>query len=255
MWRAHIKPGKQYALREKRGAVFQRVRILEHVRRNKWKAEWIDPNPGLVDFIESRHLICPWGELKAFLREEEAERRLREHNEARGYQYASPVDDALQTVFESVGDDVSYDRGTLWGSPEAIGRLKARAKVEGTDSPMAYIDRGGTLHVPFDQAVELARRFSAAEPAAVLLDIESTERKWSQQARTPGEDYIVGLLNKYRAAYALIRQWAGHDAAVAQREAEIQKLERLVWDAIYALQKAGDDREAERLRRAIGRIG
>jgi hypothetical protein len=35
---------------------------------------------------------------------------------------------------------------------------------------------------------------------------------------------------------------------VAQREAEIQRLERLVWDAIYALQKAGLDREAARLR-------
>jgi hypothetical protein len=51
----------------------------------------------------------------------------------------------------------------------------------------------------------------------------------------------------------LIRQWAGHDTAVAQREAEIEKLERLVWDAIYVLQKAGLDAEAARLRRAVER--
>ena len=38
---------------------------------------------------------------------------------------------------------------------------------------------------------------------------------------------------------------------MAEREAEIQKLERLVWDAIYALQKAGLDNEAAKLRRAI----
>ena len=44
-----------------------------------------------------------------------------------------------------------------------------------------------------------------------------------------------------------------HDPAIAQREAEIQKLERLVWDAIYALQKAGLDAESARLRRAIER--
>lgn len=61
----------------------------------------------------------------------------------------------------------------------------------------------------------------------------------------------VGLMNEYRAAWALIRQWAGLDAAVAKREAEIQRLERLVWDAVYALQKAGADSEAARLRRAI----
>jgi hypothetical protein len=40
---------------------------------------------------------------------------------------------------------------------------------------------------------------------------------------------------------------------VAQREAQIQKLERLVWDAVYALQKAGLDSESARLRRAIER--
>jgi hypothetical protein len=64
---------------------------------------------------------------------------------------------------------------------------------------------------------------------------------------------LATLLNEHRASFALIRQWAGHDAAVAQREAEIQRLERLVWDAIYVLQKAGLDKESNRLRRAIER--
>jgi hypothetical protein len=62
---------------------------------------------------------------------------------------------------------------------------------------------------------------------------------------------MIELLNKYRASWALLRQWAGYDAAVAQREEEIKKLERLVWDAIYALQKAGLNSEAARLRRAV----
>lgn len=39
------------------------------------------------------------------------------------------------------------------------------------------------------------------------------------------------------------------DPAIAARGEIIQKLERLVWDAIYALQKAGLDSEAARLRR------
>jgi hypothetical protein len=76
-------------------------------------------------------------------------------------------------------------------------------------------------------------------------------RRWTQQARRPGEEYIVPLLNEYRASWALIRQWTGHDPAVAQREAEIQRLERLVWDAVYALQKAGLDKEAAKLRHVI----
>ncbi len=49
MWKVEIKPGAEYALRERRirGTPFQRVRIIEHIRGNNWKAEWVDPNPGL----------------------------------------------------------------------------------------------------------------------------------------------------------------------------------------------------------------
>src|SRR6476620_9368363 len=100
MWKAHIKPGIEYALREKGGlaAPVQRVRVLEHIRGNRWKAEWIDPNPGLVYYVESGHLLTPWKQLKAFLREEEDATRLRGHNEQVGYTEKSPVSRALYEV-------------------------------------------------------------------------------------------------------------------------------------------------------------
>ena len=87
MWKAQIKPGADYALREKRGSggAVQRVRVLEHIRGNRWKAEWIDPNPGLVHFVESGHLIAAWSDLEAFLKEESAAERLKAHNEQQGY--------------------------------------------------------------------------------------------------------------------------------------------------------------------------
>lgn len=55
MWKAHIKPNAEYALREKRaiGTPFQHVRVIQHIRGNKWKVEWIDPNPGLVVFAQN----------------------------------------------------------------------------------------------------------------------------------------------------------------------------------------------------------
>jgi hypothetical protein len=39
--------GKEYAARERRivGSPLQRVRILQHIRGNKWKAQWVEPNP------------------------------------------------------------------------------------------------------------------------------------------------------------------------------------------------------------------
>jgi len=253
MLKSQIKPGVQYALRERGSQTLQRVKILAHIRANKWKAEWIDPNPGLVHFVESGHLLVAWKEHKAFLREEAAAMALSAHNERQGYKRDSPLDDAVCQIFESTGErDLSYWRGELTALPEAIDRVRVRAGVEsGKSSAHAYVDRQGKLHLPFEEALMLARRFCAAEPAAVLVEAEATERKWASEARQPGEEHIVELLNRYRASWALIRQWAGHDVAVAQREAEIQRLERLVWDAIYALQKAGIDREANRLRRAI----
>jgi hypothetical protein len=231
MEKSEIQPKTEYALRERRvaGAPFQRVRVIEHVRRNKWKVQWIEPNPGLVDYVESGQLMAPWKDHKAFLKEEGSAQHLREHNERHGYEGEdTPIVNALYEVFETVGErDVSFYKGSLKGPPDAIARVRARAgiSVERELLP-AYVDRRGILHVPFDSALELARKFSAAEPTTVLVAVEATEREWAQKARH-GEDYIVKLLNEYQAAWALIRQWAGHDAAIAQREAQIQRLERL----------------------------
>ncbi len=48
MIEAAIKPGHDYAFRQKRGrgVSLRRVKTIEHIGRNKWRAEWIEPNPG-----------------------------------------------------------------------------------------------------------------------------------------------------------------------------------------------------------------
>jgi hypothetical protein len=112
MWKSHIKPGVEYALREKRGPAvpLQRVRIVEHIRGNRWKAEWIDPNPGLVHFVESGHLLAPWKEHKPFLKQQRDEGRLREHNARACYERDSPLDNALNEVFQSLGAELHVTR-------------------------------------------------------------------------------------------------------------------------------------------------
>jgi hypothetical protein len=162
VYKSTIVRDAEYALREKREAPIERVRILEHVRGNRWKAQWIDPNSGLVHYVESGHLLCPWKQLKAFLREESDAERLRQHNVECGWVKDSPVDQALYQVFENVGDDVSYYRGVLTSKPEPLARVKTRAGMPvDKSSPYAYTDRAGTIHIPFDEAVEIARRFCA----------------------------------------------------------------------------------------------
>lgn len=257
MQKSEIRPGEEYLLRESRrpDVEVHRVRILEHVRGNKWKAEWIEPNAGLIDYVESKSLLVRWKQRNAFLRDEQRWRTLREHNERHGYKEGSPPTTALEEIFESAGEqELTFYRGTLEGSPKALDRVKKRAGTDPMErSLLTYVDRHGRIHAPFDEALGLAQAFCAAEPSTVLVGVEATERKWTRDATEPGSDHLVGLLNEYRAAWAIIRQWAGLDAAIAQREAEIQRLERLVWDAIYSLQKAGVDDEASRLRRAMER--
>jgi len=256
MQKSEIKIGRHYAFREKRqpGIPFQQIRILEHTRGRKWKAEWVDPNSGLVDYVDSKQLVVAWKDRKSFLKDEEAEQRLRDHAGQNSAYEDSPVANALSEVFDSMGEGLSFWHGSLDGDPEAISRVKSRAQMDRSKkSPLSYVDRDGKAHIAFEEAFEIACVFCAAEPSTVLSQIEMAEREWSQEAHQPGKEHIGGLLNEYRASWALIRQWAGMDKAVAERESQVQRLERLVWDAIYALQAAGLDSEASRLRRALRR--
>ena len=257
MQKSEIEVGKEYALRESRkpDSPLQRIRILQFVRGKKWKAVWIEPNSGLVDYVESQNIIVCWKDHKAYVRDEERERQLREYNERQGYKPSSPLDNVLGGICEAAGEaQLSGYGGVITGPPDALERLKVRARVDQAKTySYEYVDRHGTVHIPFDGALEIVKAFCAAEPSTVLIPIEATECEWTQKASLPGGGYIVGLLNEYRASWAIIRQWAGMDAAIAQREARIQQLERLVWDAVYALQKGKLDQEADRLRRALDR--
>ena len=53
------------------------------------------------------------------------------------------------------------------------------------DSPYAYVDRQGTLHLPFEDALELATKFCAAEPATVLAGVEASNAR--TRARPDGQ--------------------------------------------------------------------
>jgi hypothetical protein len=75
----------------------------------------------------------------------------------------------------------------------------------------------------------------------------------STRASRPGEAYLVPPLNQYCASRAIIRQVDRACPPIAEREAYIETLQRIVRGAIYALQKAGPDSQAARLRRAVER--
>ena len=89
----------------------------------------------------------------------------------------------------------------------------------------------------------------------MLTPVEVAERDWTSRAREPGGDYALGLLADYRACWAIIRQWAGHDAAVAIREERIDELEQLLTRVMWDLRRPAPDpgKVAERIERYLRR--
>jgi hypothetical protein len=256
MLNADLIPGQEYAFREKRivGSPLHRVKLLEHVRGRKWRAKWIKPNPNLIDYLSTEQVIVPWKDQAAFLKEERNRESMRKHNSERGYSASSPISEAVESVIDSVGDEVRFNNGDLSGTRDQLERLRVRARLDALqlhEILPSYLDRQGRLHLPFETAVELARALCMTEPGTPLTNVEATERNWSLTATRPNGEYIIPLLNHHRASWALIRQWCGQDAAIAARENRIAELERLVWDAVYVLQKAGSEGEANKLRRTV----
>jgi hypothetical protein len=253
MQRGEITPGVEYALREgKQASDLQHVRVIEHVRAGRWRVEWLDPNPGLVDFVKSGALVCRWAERRAFERDEQNAAQIRDAVDLSWPGPDHPLNDAAQQVIEATGEDATLWKGILSGPPDAASRIAARASHE-IPPHVGYADSRGERHLPWDVALELAKRFAAAEPRTVLLHIEATEREWEIKAAEQGGSYILPLLEQSRAAWALVRQWASFDADRARLDAEIDRLRQLVTRAVWDLRASGVDPQqvAGRLERGL----
>jgi len=60
----------------------------------------------------------------------------------------------------------------LRGKADAIDRLKTRISLKpGQHSLYSYVDRQGMLFLPFDEALEIAKKLCAVEPQAVIVKI------------------------------------------------------------------------------------
>lgn len=67
-----IVPERVYALREGRAKTgdFQHVKVIERARGRKWRVKWIEPSPGLVDYVSAMAIIRLWSEHKKVTKDE-----------------------------------------------------------------------------------------------------------------------------------------------------------------------------------------
>lgn len=252
-----IEVGLLYAVREppRPGVEMQKVKVLERVRSGRWKVEWVDPNPGLVDYVRSANIICRWADRRPLIRDEESYEHLRAASDAVWPGDDHPLRHAVDEVLESTGEpSIGLVHGLLAESPEVIDRMCARAGIEAADLPdhhLAFVDRQGKLHLSFGAALHLAKAFAAAEPSTVLLHVDTAERQYVAEASEPFNSYLVPLLERWRAGWALVRQWAGTDAQLARLNEEIDRLRQVIQRTIWDLRTAGQDDLAAKVERRM----
>lgn len=232
-----------------------KVRVVERVRSGRWKVEWVEPNPGLVDYVKSINIICPWADRRAVVRDEQRQERLREVSDRSWPGRDHPLVDAVDEALGATGEFGLYtDKGEVVIEADVIERVCERCGLDPNDLPdqaVSYVDRNGMRHVPFTAALAMAKAFAAAEPDTVLLHIDTTEREHTVDAAQPGNAYLLPLVERWKAGWALVRQWAGTDEQLARRDHEIDRLRGIIERTIWDLRRAGHPDLAGRLDRQL----
>lgn len=229
----HIHPDHEYAYRKSPTSrvPFERVLVLERVStsRGKWKIRFLDdPYPGLEEYTRSACIVAPWSHVKRIERYEARLGRVQAVSLAQWPGSDHPLEEAVNEVLQCTGEDLSvWRKGLLEGPTDAAHRVAARANTSLTEYGVAF-ENEGMLVAPFGTALQLAIAFAAAEPSTVLAHINLQRRRYEIEVKEPGKAYLEPAINRWRAAWALASQWAGHDAALATKEAEIERLREII---------------------------
>jgi hypothetical protein len=85
----------------------------------------------------------------------------------------------------------------------------------------------------------------------VNLYLDNEEQKLLQEGYAFGERYKHEWLLEQKPAWALARSWASDAGGRDHLYEELERLRRLVREAVKALRDAGNDRAAARLERAL----
>ncbi|MBN2113954.1 MAG: hypothetical protein JW785_07505 [Acidimicrobiia bacterium] len=237
---AEIVPGQVYGYRRSPRSREAPVRIeaLEPVKvsRGKWRVKFLDdPYPGLIEYVRAATIIAPWADIPALLRFEAKLDRLREESNHQWPGRDDPLAEAVDEVLASTGEDV-YVRndGLLEGRPPALERIASRARAE--LSLKGFLATAyGTALLPFAEAVRLVVAFAGAEPATVHTHIDVLQREYETEVAEAGRGYLEPLVNRWRAGWAVARQWAGRDAELAARDREIKRLRDIISQHIFDL--------------------
>lgn len=253
-----IETGRNYGPRQnpQGGSPFFRVKVTEKIPRkggNQLKVRHLDdPHKGLEEYLKPFQIVALWKDVRPITRDEERLARL--------YESIASVPDktverAVETVFEATGDVDVWCRpnGAVECEPEALQRVAARADLQVPVAALdraAFVDRRGTLHLPFAAVEQLARAFAAAEPGTISLYIDGCEEASVARASAPSAQfYRESYVGEEKPGWELARQWAGSRSEVDALERENRRLRNVVQLGVRLLLEENADPKAAELQR------
>ena len=242
---------RHYALRNRStDHPFTKVAYVGPTRSRQSRIRYLDGElEGLEEWVPSRIIACAWGDRKSLLRDEERAAELRK---ADGEVWDAVTEEAISTVMTASGEYTGYLRE--WDTdPASAQRYWNRAGLSGSpleDHPRNYQDRHGTWHLTFATALRAAEAFAATEPELVDLHIRGWEDELKAEGFMPGQRHSHDTLRQWSPHFALARSWTqrprGHAA-----EQEVERLQRLLRQAIQDLRDSGSDDQASRIERGM----
>jgi len=253
MKRDELTKGRNYALKPKgsgAGDPFVKVSFLGVTHGRQCRIRYEDGElSGLEEWVQTRLLVCSWGQRKVQLKEEQQAERLAAADAEVG---DAVVEEAISAVMTASGEYGGFLRS--WDTDAAgAERYWSRAKLDGApfdDDPVNYQDREGTWHLSFRTALKAAQAFAAAEPELVDLHLRSWEEELKAEGFEPGGRHKHELLRKWAPSHALVRSWSQEPRGAAA-EKEVERLRGLVYTSVRYLREAGEDRKAGRIERGL----
>lgn len=245
--------GRLYGFRPKGTGVgdpLGKIRVIGPARGRQCRIRYEDGElEGFDEWVSTFRIVCPWGQRKAFLRDEE--RRVKLHA-ADDEIWDSVVEDAICHVTTASGEYGGFAKG--WTTdPASAQRFWDRARLKGTPleyDPLNFANRDGEWHLSFKTALHASRSFAAAEPEIVDLYLRNLENQLKAKGFEPGSSFEHELLRQWSPGIALARSWTQRSRGYAA-EKEIERLRELVHTAARYLRNAGEYEDARRIELAL----
>lgn len=230
---------------------FVKVKVLGPFRGARGRIQYQEGGlAGLAEWVRTVQIVCRWGDRKAFIRDTQQAQRLAA---ADARVWDNVIAEAIDSVITASGEFNGFLR--RWDTdPAPAMRLWSRGHLEGSPlefDPMNFADRSGVWHLSFTTAEKASQAFAAAEPDLVELYLRRWEDRLKAQGFQPGIRHAHDVLRQWAPQIALARSWT-QSQAVKTLDDEVQRLQRVVNEAIGLLRRAGDERGAARIERALG---